>query len=69
MIMGGHTMARNALFMATVGAARWNPVIGVFYQRLVEVAGSAKIVRIACMRKLLTIFNAILRDRRPWRVA
>jgi transposase len=69
MIMGGRTTVRNALFMATVSAARWNPAIRVFYQRLIQAGRPAKIARIACMRKLLTILNAILRDRRPWRVA
>jgi transposase len=69
MIMGGRTTVRNALFMASVSAARWNPAIRVFYQRLVKAGRPAKIARIACMRKLLTILNAILRDRRPWRMA
>ena len=69
MIMGGRTTVRNALFMATVSATRWNPAIRVFYQRLIQAGRQAKIARIACMRKLLTILNAILRDRRPWNVA
>ena len=69
MIMGGRMTVRNALFMATVSAARWNPAIQVFYQRLIQAGRPAKIAHIACMRKLLTILNAILRDRRPWKVA
>jgi transposase len=66
---GASTSVRNALFMATVSAARWNPAIRVFYQRLIQAGRLAKIARIACMRKLVTVLNAILRDRRPWRVA
>ena len=69
MIMGGRTTVRNALFMATVSATRWNPIIRVFYQRLTQAGRPAKVARVACMRKLLTILNAILRDRRPWNVA
>jgi transposase len=69
MIMGGRTTVRNALFMATVSAARWNPAIRAFYQRLVRAGRPSRIARIACMRKLLTILNAILRDRLPWRWA
>ena len=69
MIMGGRTTVRNALFMATVSATRWNPSIRVFYQRLIEAGRPAKIARVACMRKLLTILNAVLRDRHPWKVA
>ena len=69
MIMGGRTTVRNALFMAPVSAARWTPAIRIFYQRLVQAGRPAKIARIACMRKLLTILNAILRDRRPWKAA
>jgi Transposase IS116/IS110/IS902 family len=57
MIMGGRTTVRNALFMASVSAARWNPAIRVFYQRLVKAGRPAKIARIACMRKLLTILK------------
>jgi len=55
--------------MATVSAARWNPAIPVFYQRLIQAGRLAKIARIACMRKLPTVLNAILSDRRTWRVA
>jgi transposase len=69
MIMGGRTTVRNALFMATVSATQWNPSIRVFYQRLIQAGRPAKIARVACMRKLLTILNAVLRDRHPWKVA
>jgi transposase len=69
MIMGGRTTVRNALFMATVSATRWNPIIRVFYQRLTQAGRPAKVARVACMRKLLTILNAVLRDRRAWNVA
>ncbi len=65
-IWGGRRHARTALFMPTMCAIRHNPVIRTFYMRL-RAAGKLKMVALtACMRKLLTILNAILRDRKPW---
>lgn len=47
-------------------ASRWNPVIRVFYQRLRANGKPPKVALVACMRKLLTILNAMLRDQRAW---
>ena len=66
---GGRTSARNALFMAALVAARRNPLLKTFHQRLIA-AGKPKMVAIiAVARKLLTILNAILRDKSPWQPA
>jgi len=65
-IWGGRKNARTALYMPTMCAIRYNPAIRDFYLRLRE-AGKLKMVALtACMRKLLTILNAILRDKKPW---
>jgi transposase len=65
-IGGGRAGVRSALFMGALVASRHNPALKAFRQRLVD-AGKPKIVAIvATARKLLTILNAILRDRRPW---
>jgi len=68
-IGGGRSKVRAALFMAALVAARHNPILKAFRDRLVE-AGKPKIVAIvATMRKLLTILNAIIRDGKPWQNA
>lgn len=65
-IGGGRKSVRNALFIAAMVASRHNPTLKVFRDRLVA-AGKPKLVAlIAVARKLLTILNAILRDKRPW---
>jgi transposase len=65
-IWGGRKNARSALYMSTLSAIRYNPGIRDFYLRLRE-AGKLKMVALtACMRKLLTILNAILRDKTIW---
>jgi transposase len=66
-IGGGRSSVRAALFMGALVAARTNPVLQAFRQRLIA-AGKPKLVAIiAVARKLLTILNAVLRDKRPWR--
>ena len=55
--------------MAALVASRRNPVIRAFYQRLRTASKPAKVALTACMRKLLTILNAIARDGRPWQPA
>jgi transposase len=65
-IRGGRPDVRKVLYMATLAATRFNPVIKEFYQRLVKAGKKKKVALVACMRKLLTILNAILRDRKPW---
>jgi transposase len=66
MIFGGRAGVRAVLYMATVAASRCNPIIKVFYQRLRAVGKPPKVALTACMRKLLTILNAILKTNSPW---
>jgi len=65
-IAGGRARVRAVLYMATLVATRHNPVIRAFYQRLVAAGKPKKVALVACMRKLLTMLNAMLRDQRPW---
>jgi transposase len=69
MIAGGRTEVRNTLYMATLSATHWNPVIRRHYQTLVERGCLKKVALVACMRRLLGILNAILRTRTPWQSA
>ena len=69
MIGGGRAAARAAVFLAALVASRHNPVLKVFHQRL-RAAGKPKMVAlIAVARKLLTILNAMLRDKKKWQPA
>jgi transposase len=63
---GGRAPLRAALYMAAVVAARCNPVIRALYTRLRGAGKPAKVALVACMRKLLLIANAMLRDGTPW---
>lgn len=65
-IAGGRPAVRSVLYMATLTAVRFNPVIAHFYQRLTAAGRPKKVALTAAMRKLLTILNAMLRDQRPW---
>lgn len=65
-IAGGRARVRSALYMAALVAARCNPAIRAFYQRLVAAGKPKKVALVACMRKLLTILTAMLRTRTPW---
>jgi transposase len=65
-IRGGRTSVRNTLYMAAVTAARCNPVIKPFYDRLRAKGYKAKYALTACMRKLLALLNAMLRDGLTW---
>jgi transposase len=65
-IAGGRPAVRAVLYMATVSAIRGNPVIKAFYERLRTTGHPPKVALIAAMRKLLTILNAMVRDRRAW---
>ncbi len=69
MIRGGRHPVRRALYMAALTATRHNPVLLTFYQRLRTTGHPPKVALVAALRKLLTILNAILRDRRPWHPA
>lgn len=66
MIWGGRAPVRTALYMATLSAIRYNPVIKDFYERLLDSHKPKKVALVACMHKLLTILNAMLKARRPW---
>jgi transposase len=52
--------------MSALAAIRFNPVIRAFHQRLVAAGKLPKVALVACMRKLLTILNAMIRDRTRW---
>jgi transposase len=66
MIWGGRAPVRSALYLSVWSASRWNPVIRLFYTRLRAKGKPAKVAQVACMRKLLTILNAMVRDGRQW---
>lgn len=66
-IFGGRKGIRRVLYMACLSAIRYNAVIRSFYQRLIEKGKVFKVAITACMRKLLTIMNALARDQVDWR--
>lgn len=68
-IGGGRATVRTALFMGALTAIRWNPDLQVFHQRLIANGKSKMKAITAVARKLLTILNAILRDKTAWRTA
>lgn len=65
-VWGGRAHVRAALYMATLVASRFNPVIRAFYQHLIAVGKAPKVALTACMRKLLTVLNAIIKQRKGW---
>ena len=65
-VFGGRAMVRSALYMAALSASRSNPVIAPFYQRLVDRGKLKKVALTACMRKLLVMMNAMIRDQLVW---
>ncbi len=66
---GGRARVRPPLYMATLAATRFNPVIKEYYAHLIDMGKIKKVALTACMRKLLVILNAILREHRPWSYA
>ena len=66
MVAGGRSSVRKVLFMATLTAIRFNPPVRPLYQRLTQAGRPAKLALTACMRKLLVILNAMVRDGRRW---
>ncbi|HEY9480272.1 MAG TPA: IS110 family transposase [Gemmatimonadaceae bacterium] len=66
-IQGGRQNVRRALYMGALVATRYNPVIRAFYQRLLEAGKPKKLALVACMRKLLTILNTMVRTGERWR--
>lgn len=65
-IGGGRPRARAALYMATLSATRFNPVVRAWYKRLLTAGKPKKVALVACMRKLLVVINAMLRNRERW---
>jgi transposase len=65
---GGRTDVRSVLYMSTLVATRYNPVIQTQYQHLLKRGKLKKVALTACMRKFLTILNAMVRDQQPFRV-
>lgn len=65
---GGRATVRTALYMATVSAVRCNPVLRTFYQRLCAAGKHSKVARIATVRKLLTILNAMVKHQTAWQL-
>jgi transposase len=65
-IWGGRARVRATLYMAALVATRCNPAIRHFYQRLLGAGKAKKVALVACMRKLLTILNSMLKHHRPW---
>lgn len=65
-IKGGRVSLRNALYMATLVGIRYNPVLKDFYDRLRAKGKPPKVAIVACMRKLLTILNAMIRTQTSW---
>ena len=65
-VWGGRADVRAVLYMATVSAIRCNPAIKAFADRLKQAGKPAKVVIVACMRKLLTIMNAMVKKNAPW---
>ena len=65
-VWGGRSRIRASLYMAALVASRHNPVISAFYQRLLEAGKAKKVALTACMRKLLVILNAMLKNHSPW---
>jgi transposase len=65
-VWGGRAQVRAALYMATLSATRYNPVVREFYERLIAAGKVKKVALVACMHKLLIILNAMLKKRTLW---
>jgi transposase len=65
-IWGGRAHVRTTLYMSTLVAVRYNPVLKTFYERLRAAGKAAKVALTACMRKLLTILHAMVKHHTPW---
>lgn len=65
-IWGGRAGVRTALYMAVLSAKRYNPQIAALHDRLVAAGKPKKVAIVACMRKLLVILNAMMRDNAQW---
>lgn len=65
-IWGGRAAVRTALYMCVVSGLRCNPMLQIFYNRLVEKGKPPKVALTACIRKLLVVLNSLARTRTPW---
>lgn len=65
-VFGGRASVRKVLYMATLAATKFNPVIRSFYERLLANGKEKKVALTACMRKLLVILNSMVRQKKPW---
>lgn len=65
-IMGGRKIVRNALYMAVISGIRANPVLKEFYNKLISTGKAKKVAIIACMRKLIVMLNAMVRDNKKF---
>ena len=65
-IWGGWAQVRHVLYMAATAAIRSNPVIRTFYEQLIARGKPHKVAMVACMRKMITILNAMARTNTPW---
>ena len=68
-VWGGRAKLRATLYMAALVATKYNPIISAFYQRLLESGKAKKVALVACMRKLITILNAMVKSMTPWHPA
>lgn len=66
-VWGGRAPVRAVLYMGALVATKHNPILKEFYERLLSAGKPKKVALVACMRKLLTILNAMMRDRAIWR--
>jgi transposase len=67
-VWGGWRAVRTALYMGTLRATRCNPAVRPFYSRLLAADKAKKVALVACMHKLLTILNAMVKHQAPWQV-
>jgi transposase len=67
LVWGGRAAIRAVLYMGTLVATRYNPIIKTFYQRLIAAGKPQKVALTACMRKLLTILNAMVMTKTHWK--
>ncbi len=63
---GGRANVRSALYMAALSAVRFDPCLKAFYERLLQAGKPKKVALTACMHKLLTIINAVIKSGKPW---
>lgn len=67
-VWGGRASVRSTLYMSTLVAVRYNPIIKEFYDRLIGIGKAKKVALVACMRKLLVILNTIVKNQTPWQI-